>query len=74
MTCAAALRKTGGSIMLSIPKSIAQTLSINAGSIVELTETGQTLSVTPHAAKLGRSFGRQPKVARFLVARRRIVA
>ncbi|MBN8727866.1 MAG: AbrB/MazE/SpoVT family DNA-binding domain-containing protein [Xanthomonadales bacterium] len=47
MPCAATLRKSGGSIILSIPKSIAQTLSVQAGSVVELTVEGRTLSVTP---------------------------
>lgn len=51
MSCKATLRQSGGSIILSIPKSIAQTLAVEAGSVVELSVDGRTLSVAP--AKLG---------------------
>ena len=47
MSCAATLRRTGGSITLSIPKSIAKALAVDAGSVVELDVEGRTLSVTP---------------------------
>lgn len=47
MTCTATLRQSGGSIILSIPKSIAQTLAVEAGSVVELSVDGRTLSVAP---------------------------
>lgn len=47
MSCAATLRRSGGSIILSIPKSIAKSLAVEAGSLVELTVEGRTLSVTP---------------------------
>ncbi len=47
MTCTATLRQSGGSIILSIPKSIAQTLAVEVGSVVELAVEGRRLSVTP---------------------------
>lgn len=46
MTCTATLRQSGGSIILSIPKSIAQTLAVEVGSVVELAVQGRSLSVT----------------------------
>lgn len=46
MSCAATLRQSGGSIILSIPKSLARSLAVEAGSVVELTVEGRTLSVT----------------------------
>ena len=47
MSCTATLRQSGGSIILSIPKSIAQTLAVEAGSVVALSVTGHTLTVAP---------------------------
>ncbi|MFP5373811.1 MAG: AbrB/MazE/SpoVT family DNA-binding domain-containing protein [Gammaproteobacteria bacterium] len=47
MSLAATLRRTGGSITLSIPKAVAQALAVDAGSVVELEVRGRTLSVTP---------------------------
>ena len=47
MTCTATLRQSGGSIILSIPKTIAQTLAVEVGSVVELAVEGRSLSVTP---------------------------
>lgn len=47
MSLAATLRRTGGSITLSIPKAVAQALAVDAGSVVELEVSGRTLSVTP---------------------------
>ncbi|MEG3191410.1 AbrB/MazE/SpoVT family DNA-binding domain-containing protein [Lysobacter sp. D1-1-M9] len=47
MPFTAILRKSGGSIILSIPKSIAQSLAIEAGSAVELSVDGRKLSVVP---------------------------
>jgi len=47
MTCTATLRQSGGSIILSIPKTIAQTLAVEVGSVVELAVEGRRLSVTP---------------------------
>ncbi len=46
MTLSATLRRTGGSITLSIPKAVAQALTLDAGSVVELEVQGRTLSVT----------------------------
>jgi antitoxin ChpS len=47
MPCTATLRQSGGSIILSIPKTIAQTLAVAAGSLVELSVQGRVLSVAP---------------------------
>jgi antitoxin ChpS len=47
MSCRSTLRKTGGSIILTIPKAIAESLDIKAGSEVDLTVDGGKLSVTP---------------------------
>jgi antitoxin ChpS len=47
MSFAATLRRSGGSMTLSIPKSIAKALAVDAGSVVELVVEGRTLSVTP---------------------------
>ena len=47
MSCTATLRRSGGSIILSIPRAIADALSVEAGSTVELSVTGRTLSVAP---------------------------
>lgn len=47
MSLAATLRRTGGSITLSIPKAVAKALAVDAGSVVELEVQGRTLSVTP---------------------------
>jgi antitoxin ChpS len=47
MSCAVTLRRTGGSITLSIPKSIAKAMAVDAGSVVELVVDGRTLSATP---------------------------
>ena len=67
MSCAAILRQSGGSIILSIPKAIAQTLAVEAGSVVELAVEGRTLSVTP-ARQPGGSSGRESQVAGSLAA------
>jgi antitoxin ChpS len=61
MSCAATLRQSGGSIILSIPKSIAKTLAVNAGSVVELTVDGRTLSVTPAKRSLADRLAVSPK-------------
>lgn len=47
MSCTATLRQSGGSIILSIPKTIARTLAVDAGSVVELSVQGRVLSVAP---------------------------
>jgi antitoxin ChpS len=61
MSCAATLRRTGGSITLSIPKSIAQALAVDAGSVVELVVEGRTLSVTPARRSLADRLAASPK-------------
>jgi len=61
MSCAAILRQSGGSIILSIPKAIAQTLAVEAGSVVELAVEGRTLSVTPARRSLADRLAASPK-------------
>lgn len=60
MTCTATLRQSGGSIILSIPKAIAQTLAIDAGSVVELSVNGRTLSIAPAGRKLAERLAASP--------------
>lgn len=47
MSRVATLRRSGGSIILAIPKAIADSLAVDAGSRVELSVDGRRLSVTP---------------------------
>lgn len=61
MSCAAILRQSGGSIILSIPKSIAQALAVDAGSAVELAVEGRTLSITPARRSLADRLAASPK-------------
>ena len=61
MSFAATLRQSGGSIILSIPKSIAQTLAVEAGSVVELVVEGRTLSITPARRSLAERLASSPK-------------
>lgn len=61
MACTATLRQSGGSIILSIPKSIAQTLAVEAGSVVELSVDGRTLSVAPARRSLADRLAASPK-------------
>jgi antitoxin component of MazEF toxin-antitoxin module len=63
MPFAATLRRTGGSIILSIPKSIARAMTVDAGSIVELHVHGRTLSVTPARRGLAERLAASPKTA-----------
>jgi antitoxin ChpS len=60
MACAATLRQSGGSVILSIPKSIAEAMSVKAGSIVELVLEGQKLSVVPSRQGLAERLARSP--------------
>jgi antitoxin ChpS len=60
MPLAATLRRTGGSITLSIPKAVAQALSVDAGSVVELEVSGRTLSVTPARRSLAERLAASP--------------
>lgn len=61
MTCTATLRQSGGSIILSIPKALAQTLAVEAGSVVELSVSGRTLSVAPARRGLAARLAASPK-------------
>lgn len=61
MPCAATLRRSGGSIVLAIPKSLAKTLAVEAGSVVELAVEGRTLSVTPARRGLAERLSSSPK-------------
>jgi antitoxin component of MazEF toxin-antitoxin module len=61
MPCAATLRKSGGSIILSIPKSIAKTLAVKAGTVVELSVEGRTLLVRPARRGLAERLAVSPK-------------
>jgi antitoxin ChpS len=57
----ATLRQSGGSIILSIPKTIAKSLAVEAGSVVQLTIEGGTLSVTPARRGLAERLAASPK-------------
>lgn len=61
MTCEATLRQSGGSIILSIPKSIAQTMAVEAGSVVELAVEGRKLLVTRARRSLADRLAASPK-------------
>lgn len=61
MPLAATLRRTGGSITLSIPKAVAQALAVDAGSVVELEVQGRTLSVTPARRTLAERLAASPR-------------
>jgi antitoxin ChpS len=61
MSCTATLRQSGGSIILSIPKTIAQTLAVEAGSVVELSVEGRILSVAPAKRSLADRLAISPK-------------
>ena len=60
MTCTATLRQSGGSIILSIPKTIAQTLAVEVGSVVELAVEGNRLSVSPARRSLADRLAASP--------------
>jgi antitoxin component of MazEF toxin-antitoxin module len=61
LACAVTLRRTGGSITLSIPKSIARALAVDAGSVMELVVEGRTLSATPARRSLADRLATSPK-------------
>jgi antitoxin ChpS len=61
MSYTATLRQSGGSIILSIPKAIAQTLAIEAGSVVNLSVEAGTLSVAPARRSLADRLAVSPK-------------
>ena len=45
MSCTATLRRSGGSIILAIPKALADSLAVDAGSVVQLSLNGRSLAV-----------------------------
>ncbi len=61
MTHTATLRQSGGSIILSIPKAIAQALAVDAGSVVQLSIDGRTLSIAPARRSLTERLAASPK-------------
>jgi antitoxin ChpS len=61
MSRAATLRQSGGSIILSIPKAIAESMAVQPGSVVELAVHGRTLSVTPARLGLAERLAKSPK-------------
>ena len=61
MTVTATLRRSGTSIILSIPKAIAKTMAMEAGSVVELTVQDRKLSVTPARRTLVDRLAQSPK-------------
>lgn len=61
MTCTATLRQSGGSIILSIPKTIAQNLAVEAGSVVELAVEGRSLTVTAARRTLADRLAASPR-------------
>ncbi|HJP98004.1 MAG TPA: AbrB/MazE/SpoVT family DNA-binding domain-containing protein [Rhodanobacteraceae bacterium] len=61
MSATATLRQSGGSIILSIPKAIAKTMAVEAGSVVELTVKDRKLSVTPARRTLADRLAHSPK-------------
>lgn len=60
MACTAILRQSGGSIILSIPKAIAQSLEVEVGSVVELSVHGRSLSVTAARRSLAERLAQSP--------------
>lgn len=61
MTFTATLRQSGGSIILAIPKAVAQTLDVEAGSVVQLSVEGRVLSVAPVRRSLADRLARSPR-------------
>jgi len=61
MSCEATLRRSGGSVILSIPKTIVDSLAVDAGSVVELTLNGRSFSVTPARRTLADRLAASPK-------------
>lgn len=61
MSRQATLRRSGGSIILSIPKAIVDSLAVDAGSVVELSVHGRSLSVTPARRTLADRLAQSPK-------------
>jgi antitoxin ChpS len=61
MTFTATLRQSGGSIILAIPKAVAQTLDVEAGSVVQLSVEGRVLSVAPVRRSLADRLAHSPR-------------
>lgn len=61
MSSRATLRRSGGSVILSIPKTFVESLAVDAGSVVELSLHGRSLSVTPARRTLGERLNASPK-------------
>ena len=61
MSCTATLRRSGGSVILSIPKVIVDSLAVDVGSVVELSMSGRSLSVTPARRTLADRLAASPK-------------
>ncbi|GAA0721638.1 AbrB/MazE/SpoVT family DNA-binding domain-containing protein [Dokdonella soli] len=61
MSCTATLRRSGGSVILSIPKTIVESLAVDAGSVVELSLRGRSLSVTPARRSLAERLAASPR-------------
>lgn len=61
MSRVATLRRSGGSVILSIPKAIVDSLAVDAGSVVELSLNGRSLSVTPARRTLADRLAASPK-------------
>ena len=61
MSFTATLRQSGGSIILAIPKAIARSMDVEAGSVVDLSVRGRQLAVTPTRQGLAERLARSPK-------------
>lgn len=61
MSCIATLRQSGGSIILSIPKSIAKSIAVESGSEVALRVEGGELRISPARRSLARRLEDSPK-------------
>ena len=61
MSRVATLRRSGGSVILSIPKAIVDSLAVDTGSVVELSLNGRSLSVTPARRSLADRLAASPK-------------
>lgn len=61
MSVTARLRQSGGSVILSIPKAIAQSMAVEPGSVVELTVQGHTLTVVPARRSLADRLAASPR-------------
>jgi antitoxin ChpS len=62
MAFSVTLRQSGGSIILTIPKAIAKTMALEAGSVVHLAIEHGKLSVTPARRGLAERLAASPKV------------